>query len=101
MVEVQAIVSAFVERVRVAATTKRTLHSVPFAFIIECNGSSVYAASILRTCRQAAFPNPVMNPFTSDNFSAEVTPNIGPWTTHANKQAFSLRSVVGQTDCVA
>jgi hypothetical protein len=38
-----------------------------------------------------------MNPFTSDNFSAEVTPNIGPWTTHANKWVFlaCLNSMFG------
>ena len=71
---------------------------LPIAFIIECNNSSVYAASLLRAARQIAFPNPVMNPFTSENFSAEITPEIGPWTTHANKFAMVEETLVALLD---
>ena len=84
VVDVQTIVVAFVRKA-IRATGKG--NSLPVVFIIECNGSSVYAASILRAARGAAHPSPVMNPFTRENFSTEITPNIGPWTTHMNKFA--------------
>lgn len=71
---------------------------IPFVFIPECNNNAVYAASILRTCKEIATPHPVMNPFTAEHFSAEITPNIGPWTTHANKFAMVEETLVSMLD---
>jgi hypothetical protein len=82
IVEVQVAVAAFITEIK-----KLVGKVVPIGFIIECNTSSVYACSILATARKAAAPFPVLNPFTSDFFHAEITPGVGPWTTSINKHA--------------
>ena len=96
VVEIQAIVATFIASVK--RTVCKNNPRVPLVFIPECNNNAVYAASILRACKEAAAPNPVMNPFTADNFSAEITPNIGPWTTHANKFAMVEETLVSMLD---
>ena len=39
-----------------------------------------------------------MNPFTSENFTAEITPNVGPWTTHTNKYAMVEETLMAMID---
>jgi len=60
--------------------------SVPLCFIIECNNNEVVAASLNNACRNATL-NPVMNPWTRENFRVDITPDVGVWTTHNNKMA--------------
>ena len=60
--------------------------SVPLCFIIECNNNEVVAASLNAACRNATL-NPVMNPWTRENFRVDITPDVGVWTTHNNKMA--------------
>jgi hypothetical protein len=92
VIEIQVIVAEFI------ANVKKIVPLTPIVFIIECNNSSVYASSILSAARRAATTYPVLNPFTTDNFPSEITPNVGPWTTHMNKYAAVEATLVVMLD---
>jgi hypothetical protein len=93
VVEVQTIVGEFVRRLKDFASD-----DTMFVFIIECNGSSVYAASILRACIATAKPYIVLNPWTTANFASEITACVGPWTTHLNKYAAVEKTLEAMLD---
>jgi hypothetical protein len=79
--EVQMIVRDFINAVRQHDFTRATMPIVP---IVECNNNEVMARSIL-----AAFSpwQPVIMPFTKDNYQSSITPHVGVWCTHTIKMA--------------
>lgn len=79
--EVQALVRAFLARVREHVLVDRMYPLVP---IVECNNNEVFAMSIVSSFAQFA---PIWMPFTADRFRTNIVSGIGVITTHDNKQS--------------
>jgi hypothetical protein len=87
---IQALITRFVRNVSSVLAHVPSVRRITAVPIVECNNNDIIALSIVNAFKQACtavrkfVPN---NPFTDENFSKNITPGIGVWTTQANKLA--------------
>jgi len=81
IIQVQAIIAMFLERLRKHPWVSVRSMFVP---IVECNNNEVLALSIVRVFGDYG---PVWMPFTSEHFPRNISEGIGVWTTDSTKGA--------------
>jgi hypothetical protein len=93
VIQVQMVINRFIYALsqHVWIRQRHRLTQFKCVPIIECNNNEVMALSLLEAVKETcAGPNCnfiVVNPFIRELFDSDITPDLGVWTTHRNKEA--------------